>query len=484
MKAVDEGNTSLVKSLLAAGADVNAISDGGKTALMRAVTKGYLDIVQVLLDAGADVNAKKENGSTALIIAVFFGYAEIVRALLARGADPEVQTPLGTTPEKWAQSMGFTEIVELLKNAEAIRAQGLRTESGQRDVTGLFPGDGPFRAVVPLSEIDETHAVEVPPPTSTSASFAEGEARQAGRLGTGEPAPEEREDATVVQPRAAQAAPLAATPATPLATSTAMPAMAAAANNAAEPLVVAAPATATAPVDVPPTVVRPAAPRAPFAPRLKSTLQSGPFTALVLVLVLIVGVILDADWKNSRRAAETAPPAPPALEGAPAVAETGAAADAPPTALQPAAEPAAELATESAPPLTSAPAPDIVSNAPAVSTIAPDVPEPKAERAPRVVEAPAPAVASESRRVAVEEPAARREAVAESRGRRPVSTAGAERDESPAREAARPDARAVRRTQNTEGQVLTSSSSPNDPWPVFSPKSPAKSAKKKVIQWP
>ena len=43
---------------------------------------------------------------------------------LPRRAHPRAETPLGTPAEKWAQSMGFTEIVELLKNADAIRAEG------------------------------------------------------------------------------------------------------------------------------------------------------------------------------------------------------------------------------------------------------------------------------------------------------------------------------------------------------------------------
>jgi len=92
LRAVDEGDAEQVKSLLAAGADANAISESNETALMRAVSKGHLEVVQVLLDAGGDVHARSENGFTPLFMAVFFGYADIARALLARGSDPAAPT--------------------------------------------------------------------------------------------------------------------------------------------------------------------------------------------------------------------------------------------------------------------------------------------------------------------------------------------------------------------------------------------------------
>ncbi|MCA1591116.1 MAG: ankyrin repeat domain-containing protein [Acidobacteria bacterium] len=121
MRAVESGDALAVKSILAAGAHINAALENGETALMRAAAKGYTDVVQLLLDEGADVNAKRGDGFTALIVAVFFNQEDVVRALLARDADTEAQTRLGTTAEKWAASRGFTGIVELLHAAEAAR---------------------------------------------------------------------------------------------------------------------------------------------------------------------------------------------------------------------------------------------------------------------------------------------------------------------------------------------------------------------------
>ena len=48
----------MVHALLAKGADVNAKSSGGATALMLASQDGHLEVVNALLAKGAEVNAK------------------------------------------------------------------------------------------------------------------------------------------------------------------------------------------------------------------------------------------------------------------------------------------------------------------------------------------------------------------------------------------------------------------------------------------
>jgi len=68
------------------GADVNAKSNDGTSALMYAAWKGNLDIVRELLNKDADFNAKADNGSTALILAAKNGYVDVVQRLKATGA--------------------------------------------------------------------------------------------------------------------------------------------------------------------------------------------------------------------------------------------------------------------------------------------------------------------------------------------------------------------------------------------------------------
>jgi ankyrin repeat protein len=63
-----EGNTDMVKSLLSSpGANVNAKGERGSTPLLEAARYGHEDITRALIAAGADVKAKDNDGKTALM---------------------------------------------------------------------------------------------------------------------------------------------------------------------------------------------------------------------------------------------------------------------------------------------------------------------------------------------------------------------------------------------------------------------------------
>ncbi|MEO8218721.1 MAG: ankyrin repeat domain-containing protein [Acidobacteriota bacterium] len=87
MTASDTGSAELVKLLVDAKADVNIGNEYKITPLSSAAEQGHLDIVQLLLASGAKVNARSTAGGTALQVAVLRGYADIVRALIDAGAD-------------------------------------------------------------------------------------------------------------------------------------------------------------------------------------------------------------------------------------------------------------------------------------------------------------------------------------------------------------------------------------------------------------
>jgi uncharacterized protein len=87
----------IAKALVAAGADVNAASRKkdtrlfGVTPLMFAAARGCDDLVQLFLDKGADINAKTLEGFTALSVAKSFGRHKednqgVIRKLEAAGA--------------------------------------------------------------------------------------------------------------------------------------------------------------------------------------------------------------------------------------------------------------------------------------------------------------------------------------------------------------------------------------------------------------
>lgn len=102
--AAGAGDLSAVKSLIAAGVDVNAATDEGWTALMGASTEGHTDCVRALIAAGADVNASEHDGWTALMGAATRGQTECVKALIAAGADVNAKSNVGWTAYQAAVS--------------------------------------------------------------------------------------------------------------------------------------------------------------------------------------------------------------------------------------------------------------------------------------------------------------------------------------------------------------------------------------------
>ena len=56
----------MVRYLLAEGANINAVSPNGTTALMMAVREGKCSTALLLIARGADVNLRNENGASAL----------------------------------------------------------------------------------------------------------------------------------------------------------------------------------------------------------------------------------------------------------------------------------------------------------------------------------------------------------------------------------------------------------------------------------
>jgi hypothetical protein len=73
----------------------------------------------MLLREGADIDAGSDRGRSALMMAAFYGHKAVVRALLSKGANPEASTQEGATALGAALSTGEWEIVQLLIAAAA-----------------------------------------------------------------------------------------------------------------------------------------------------------------------------------------------------------------------------------------------------------------------------------------------------------------------------------------------------------------------------
>lgn len=94
MRAVEESNSPLVAFLLKNGANPKS-----GALLAKAAFNGNVSIAKQLIAAGADSNAKDANNLTALYYASDVVNPELVRMLLTAGANPNAQTAAtGNTP--------------------------------------------------------------------------------------------------------------------------------------------------------------------------------------------------------------------------------------------------------------------------------------------------------------------------------------------------------------------------------------------------
>src|ERR1035438_1819839 len=113
--AVESGDVEEVKSLIAAGTNVNMKNDDGRTALHLAVLEGTYaaaPLVSALLVGGADKDARQKEGWTPLHLAVANYRIAAVSALLAFKAQTEVWDEVGNTPLHMAahEDHGLIEI--------------------------------------------------------------------------------------------------------------------------------------------------------------------------------------------------------------------------------------------------------------------------------------------------------------------------------------------------------------------------------------
>jgi ankyrin repeat protein len=90
--AATKGDVARLKSILAHGADPNAVHKG-RSPLHSAVSAGKADALTVLVAAGADINARDERGQTPLMAACSLGLSKgstSAIALVELGADVNV----------------------------------------------------------------------------------------------------------------------------------------------------------------------------------------------------------------------------------------------------------------------------------------------------------------------------------------------------------------------------------------------------------
>ena len=114
MVASRHGRADIASTLIAKGAQVNAITGNGGTALMFAAVNGDTNTIQLLLQHEAAVDMKAKFDWTALMVAAAKGHANIVQALLNAGADPNVRDVYQWTPLMRTSFSGHASVVQTI----------------------------------------------------------------------------------------------------------------------------------------------------------------------------------------------------------------------------------------------------------------------------------------------------------------------------------------------------------------------------------
>ncbi|XP_063292166.1 B-cell lymphoma 3 protein [Pelobates fuscus] len=110
--AIRTGRTDATQCLLDNGMDVDAVEiKSGRTPLIQAVENGCEELVCLLLQRGAQVNAQTYAGNTALHVASGRGLEEITRMLLRSGADSGIKNCHNDTSITVAKNRRITDIL-------------------------------------------------------------------------------------------------------------------------------------------------------------------------------------------------------------------------------------------------------------------------------------------------------------------------------------------------------------------------------------
>jgi ankyrin repeat protein len=118
--AARHGNLGIVKTLLKAGADINARTKYGDTPLTAATCFCHANVAEYLIERGADVNVKNDGyGSTPLMLASECNDVEIVKALINKGANVNEKNKKGANALTAATIKGHKEVVRVLLDAGA-----------------------------------------------------------------------------------------------------------------------------------------------------------------------------------------------------------------------------------------------------------------------------------------------------------------------------------------------------------------------------
>ncbi|MDR2720222.1 MAG: ankyrin repeat domain-containing protein, partial [Nitrososphaerota archaeon] len=151
LRAVEIGDITLVRELVASGTDINYKGKNGSSAVLFAVCGGYVDCVKYLIEAGADVNSSAKYGITPLYMAANSSCSErgqIVKMLIKAGADLNHKMDLlDHSALHAAASNGYVDCLKYLiegganvnlSNTEGVTPLHLAAERGYAEIADML----------------------------------------------------------------------------------------------------------------------------------------------------------------------------------------------------------------------------------------------------------------------------------------------------------------------------------------------------------
>jgi ankyrin repeat protein len=135
--ASQTGTADVVRTLLAAGADVHSATTTGETPLHFASAAGSAEAVSSLVAAGADVDARElTKGQTPLMFAAAYNRVPALGALLDEGADVSMETYVVDYP-----AMAANDILLVEQRSERLRVLHAEEVINNRPVDGTGADD-------------------------------------------------------------------------------------------------------------------------------------------------------------------------------------------------------------------------------------------------------------------------------------------------------------------------------------------------------
>lgn len=137
-----QGDLKTVLSMLEKGAELNAVDEYGRTAVMTATYNNQVKMVEALIQKGADLNIRDHNLNNVFLYAGAEGLLDIVKLAIEAGADPALTNRYGGTALIPASERGHVETVEELLNHTEIDVNHINNLHWTALLEAVILGDG------------------------------------------------------------------------------------------------------------------------------------------------------------------------------------------------------------------------------------------------------------------------------------------------------------------------------------------------------